>query len=346
MNTDFAPDWPNLDLGHIPNQKFAVRFFLLIRVIPMLIRQRAFLQDADVIIARNFDLLVLSWVARAFCRPATAPLIYECLDIHSLFTGTRWINRTMRFLERALLRMIKLLWVSSPGFMSGYFKPQQKFSGPFELIENKLWFEDKPTPRPKCSARPAGDGPIVLGWVGSIRCQKTFELLEETARRLGDHLRVEIHGNVHHHALTDFDRVVAGLGNVSYLGPYSYPDGLAGIYARCDVVWAQDLWQRGGNSDWLLPNRIYEASWFGCPSIAVADTETGRKIASSEIGFTIAAPTVQALSSCLKALDRSQIRGVASQILQMVDEDFRLMPADIERALAPVLGERESGAKS
>jgi hypothetical protein len=38
----------------------------------------------------------------------------------------------------------------------------------------------------------------------------------------------------------------------------------------CDAVWAQDLWQSGANSDWLLPNRIYEASYFGCPSIALA----------------------------------------------------------------------------
>ncbi len=94
----------------------------------------------------------------------------------------------------------------------------------------------------------------------------------------------------------------------------------------------------GGNSDWLLPNRIYEASWFGCPSIAVSDTETGRKIASTGIGFTIEAPTADALVACLAELGRPQFRSAALRILEMNDDDFRLMPADIKRALAPVVG--------
>jgi succinoglycan biosynthesis protein ExoL len=124
---------------------------------------------------------------------------------------------------------------------------------------------------------------------------------------------------------------------VEYFGPYSYPDGLKAAYGECDVVWAQDLWQRGANSDWLLPNRIYEASWFGVPSIAVAGTETGRRVSEDELGFVIDKADSDALTSLLRNLNPAVIDRVAANLLARDPNAFRLRPADIEVALAPVL---------
>ena len=306
MNADFVPDWPNLDLGHMPNQRFAERILRLGRALPRLLRAGPILDGADVVIARNFDLLALAWAARLARLPARTPLVYECLDIHGLFVGDRPVNRVMRFLERRLLSRVALLWVSSPGFLSGYFGPQQGYAGPVALIENKLWFDGPPPRRPTPADRGDRDGPVTLGWVGSIRCKASLAILVETARRLGPKVRIAIHGNVHRHALGDFDAAIAGLDNIVWHGPYRYPDDLARVYGGCDVVWAQDLWQRGGNSDWLLPNRIYEASWFGCPSIAVSDTETGRRVLADGLGFTIPDPDADALVDLVERLDSTR----------------------------------------
>lgn len=340
MNADFVPDWPNLDLGHMPNQRFAERLLRLGRALPRLLRAGPILDGADVVIARNFDLLALAWIARGARLPAGTPLVYECLDIHGLFVGDRPVNRIMRFLERRLLSRVALLWVSSPGFLSGYFVPQQGYCGPVALIENKLWFDGAPPARPTPidrGDRGDRDGPITLGWVGSIRCRASLCILTETARRLGPRVRIAVHGNLHRHALGDIDGAIAGLDNITFHGPYRYPDDLARIYGACDAVWAQDLWQRGGNSDWLLPNRIYEASWFGCPSIAVADTETGRRVAADGLGFTLPEPTPDALVDLLSRLDRGALRSASDRLLAMDDDRFRLRPADVEAALAPAL---------
>ena len=126
-----------------------------------------------------------------------------------------------------------------------------------------------------------------LGWVGSLRCRESLIILAQTAAAMGDRLRIKLHGNVHAHAIPDFDAILAAHPSLTYEGPYAYPEGLEPIYTSCDLVWAQDLWQRGANSDWLLPNRIYEASYFGCPQIAVADTETGRRVADGTLGFVL-----------------------------------------------------------
>ena len=334
-NMENAPDAdvPNLDLGEMPNQRFLLRLWLLARAVPKVLMARRFLEDADVIVARNFDLLALAWIARR----ARVPLIYECLDIHSLMTGNKAVNRIMRRVERFLMRRSQLLWTSSPGFLTHYFEKIQEYSGPSHVIENKIWFADMDVTRPSFTDRPARDGALVLGWVGSIRCQASFDILCAVANAMPQSLQIEVHGNVHHHAVADFDAKLAVLDNVTYHGPYSYPDGLERVYGRCDLVWGQDLWQRGGNSDWLLPNRIYEASWHGCPSIAVKNTETGRRVESQGLGPVLQKASADDLLACLTSLSREDVRTMSKQILQMEEGLFRLTGQDTKAALAPIL---------
>ncbi len=338
MNAQFTPDWANIDLGFVANESYGKRIIGILRAIRIVVRKRDALKSVDLIIARNFDLLVVAWAAKSLCGMRDVPLVYECLDIHGLFTKSGPVGAVMRWCERRLLARIQLLIVSSPGFVTHYFAAIQKYCGPHNIIENKLWFDGPPVPRPK---RRTPGAVLALGWVGSIRCAPSLRVLMQAADHFGDRITLRIHGNVHRHAVPDFDDEIAKRDNVTYFGTYDYPTGLADVYAGCDLVWAQDLWQRGANSDWLLPNRIYEASWFGCPSIAVADTETGRKVAADGLGFTIDQPTAAALIDLLEDLDRDRIEEISQRLLAMDDARFMLRPADIQDALTPVMQEED-----
>jgi len=311
----------------------------MLRGVVRVVRTPHALREADVIIARNFDLLFIAWASRLLLGRRATPLVYECLDIHGLFTRPGLLGRAMRWSERRLLARVQLLIVSSPGFVDNYFQPLQNYTGPVSLIENKLWFDAEPPARksPK-SVRPRPDDTLLtLGWVGSIRCADSLEILTRAAQEMAPDLQIAIHGNIHRHVLPDFDQQIADLANVTYHGPYSYPDDLAAIYASCDLVWAQDLWQRGGNSDWLLPNRIYEASWFGCPSVAVAGTETGRRVESAGLGITLGSATAQDLVEALRRLTPENIADYSRAILAVDAQEFRQSREDIARALEPVL---------
>ena len=134
--------------------------------------------------------------------------------------------------------------------------------------------------------------------------------------------------------LPDFERMVADRENVTCYGPYDYPDGLEQIYSGCDAVWVQDLWQWGTNSTWLLPNRIYEAGYFGCPSIAVAGTETGRRVARG-LGWTVPEPTADALVSLLRSLSPEEVGARRRALLAMPENSFRQSPEEITSALLP-----------
>lgn len=337
MNPDLEPFWDNVHLYNTENESPTRRIAAVAGSIAKLRRHRDKLAGADVIVARNLDMLTIAVAAQSMIRPRP-PVIYECLDIHGLMTDRGIKGRLVRAAERRLLARCAALIVSSPAFVTAYFGPVQGWTGPVALVENKLWIEPGGPVRP--AAGPVGaipaawsaEKPMVLGWVGTLRCAQSLALLAAAADQLGPRLKVALHGTVHHHAVPDFDAVLAARPNMTWHGPYEYPDGLSDIYRSCDLVWAQDLWQWGTNSTWLLPNRIYEASYFGCPSLAVAGSETGRQVEGG-LGWAIPAPTPDALVACLAALSPGEVAARRRALLARPETDFRQSLDEITAAI-------------
>lgn len=336
MNRDFQPDWPNTHLFNTKDENLLLRVAVVIGSVVKMAGFRDRLRRADMIFARNMDMLAIAWAARSMAGAGRVPLIYECLDINGALCGDGIKNRVMRAAEKFLLDRIQLLVVSSPSFVSEYFEAIQGHHGPWALWENKLAAGAALPPRPTHRAAPAAGGPLRLGWVGTLRCATSLALLAEVADRMGPAVRIEMHGVVHRHALPDFDAVVGARDNIVYHGAYRYPDDLARLYGGCDLVWSQDLWQAEGNSDWLLPNRIYEASWAGCPSIAVAGTETGRRVAADGLGWALAEASPAALIGLLERLTPEEIRATGQALLERPAEDFVQSLAEVEQVIADV----------
>lgn len=347
---DFTPEWQNVDLGTVRHNDLRGRATGSVAAVTRAMRGWRQLAEARLIIARNLDLALIALAARRLAAlragRRAAPLVYECLDIHDLMTRPDRLGRMMRAAERHLLSRAALLVVSSPGFVENYFVPVQGHAGPTALVENKLWLGPDPLQRPRRPIRGScrrTEGPLTIGLVGSIRCQASVDLLIGCADLMGDRLRVRFAGALHEHALHGFHEAVRARGNVEWVGPYSYPGGLIGAYAGCDMVWAQDLWQRGTNSDWLLPNRIYEAGWCGCPSVALSDTQTGRRIAAQRLGWTIPTASPAALAELLSSLTRQQLDARRIDLLARPETDFVQQPADAARFLWPILNGKIDG---
>lgn len=337
---EFAPEWTNVDLGLVRHQDIKGRALGLGSAVRRALAHRQVLADADLIIARNLDLALIALTARRIASLRVGkrqpPLVYECLDIHDLMTTPGRKGQVMRLAERQVLALAALVVVSSPGFTENYFRPVQHYRGPVALVENKLWLDPSlgmMRPRPVARAL----GPITIGLVGSIRCQASVELLFRTADLMGDRLRLRFSGALHDHALTDFHGELARHPNAEWTGPYSYPQGLPAAYDGCDLVWAQDMWQRGTNSDWLLPNRIYEASWCACPQVALATTQTGKRIAQDRLGWTIPAPDPASLAALLDRLTPDDLAHARSQLQSRPVGDFVQSPTELLPMLAPAL---------
>ena len=317
----------DLTLGTLPMGLGPRRVWALLRALRHLTEFRHLMRRADIVLARNLDMALIA-AAAALTLHHPPPLVYQCLDIHDVLTRRGAAGATARWLERRVLARTARLVISAPAYLPRHFDRQSTRLPDVLLRENRI---------ATAAARPAAGlphGPLRLGWVGSLRCAPSFDLLTDCARS-NPNLHLVCHGTVHDHALPDFQNRLARLYNSAWRGAYRAED-LQDVYRGLDVVWAQDLWQAGGNSDWLLPNRLYEAGYFGCPVIAVAGTETADWVARHGTGWVIGDATPDALGALLAKLDPATLLARRRHILSLPAALFATDDSDAAAMVAPL----------
>ncbi len=257
----------------------------------------------EVIVARNLEMLTLA--ARARKRWPSAALVYEVLDIHRMMLGDGPKPRAMRALERHLLRDAAMVLTSSPGFIAEYFEPYRQTRAPIRLVENKCFFPGVAAPAP--AAAVARTGPLRIGWFGILRCAWTLDCLDRITRAAPGRYHIVLRGKPAADQLPNFAEVVAANPDLHFEGPYRSPDDLPAIYADVDLAFLIDRYDAGQNSDWLLPNRLYEGCRHGAVPIVLTGTQVARTLAERGLGVAVPAPKAEEVARVLETLDRSTI---------------------------------------
>ena len=276
-----------LDLGRTRDGRFAQRLAAVASAALSLGSRLEGAAGPDVIVARNLEMLALAARARARFRPGV-PVVYECLDIHRLLVGRNAVSKAMRAAERRLCRDVSLILTSSPAFVRDYFRPLAGIDTPAALLPNRILELDDASPIACAAGRPSPSGaPWIIGWFGALRCRKSLGLLSAFSRAMEGRFEIVLRGRPALSELPDFERSVAAEPFMRFEGPYRNPDDLPGIYGAVHFSWAIDFFEEGMNSDWLLPNRLYEGCRYGAVPIAMRRTETGRFLAGRGMGLLL-----------------------------------------------------------
>lgn len=269
----------------------------------------------DMILARNLEMLTLG--ARLARRNPGARLVYELLDVHRLLSGPGAVPAALRAAEAALMRRAAAVVVSSPGFVDRYLGPYRRPELPVILAENRVLAQDggtasAPASRPADTSRPA-DAPLTIGWFGILRCAWSLAALDRLTRASPGRLRVVLRGRPALDAVPAFDATVAANPDLDFRGAYA-PADLPAAYGAVDIAWLIDRYEAGGNSDWLLPNRLYEGCLYGAVPMALAGTETARRLDALGIGLVAAAATDAALDATLAGADLPALRAAVASL--------------------------------
>ncbi|MBD3770887.1 MAG: glycosyl transferase [Rhodobacterales bacterium] len=320
---DTAPtEWANIDLGRTADGAFLQRIRQVFAGAGIAAGHRDALAEADVIVARNLDMLACAFLAKRKAGLDT-PVIYESLDIHRLLCRQDVIGKALRWLEGSLLHRTKGLIVSSPAFLRNHF--ERYYPGQYRafLVENRLAAGAEYGVRP-VPETPAADRPLRLGWVGVLRCQRSLALLCALADQFPDKLEVHLHGVPARREIPVFEPEIAKHPNMIYHGRYKSPEDLSKLYDSLDMVWAGDFMEAGYNSVWLLPNRIYEGGYYCVPAIAPAGTETACWVSQRSGGFVIDEPLGETLPKLIADLmeQREPIAACARALAECPEEDF------------------------
>ncbi|MEQ9435438.1 glycosyl transferase [Hyphomonas sp.] len=322
-----APEWDNIDLGQTRDGAFVQRVMRIFSGARVAARSGNMLATADVIYARNLDMLACAFLTKRYVKLDT-PVIYESLDVHRLLTRTDLIGTLFRAAERSLLRRTIGLVVSSPGFLRNHF--EKHYPGLYEpyLVENRLAAASEFGPRPgtvdSAQSSSGSDTRLRLGWVGNLRCRRSFALLCKLADYYPDEIEIRLHGQPARTEIPVFESEIDARANMSFAGRYRSPEDLAAIYDKLDVVWAGDFMEAGYNSTWLLPNRIYEGGYYATPAIAPAGTETAAWINRHDCGLSVEEPLDETLPELFDAIlnDRGRLAACRRRLLEMPDEVF------------------------
>lgn len=306
---------PVVSLGLTVDRNYLARIPKLFGALGVAFKNKAALRAADVFYARNIDMLFLAVMSR-WLSGARVPVIYEALDVQRVFVGSGIVSRTFRWAERALMARSDLLVVSSPEFVSRYFAPVQRYDGPVFLLENKICPHQLPEVVGLSGrVRPKGP-PWVIGWFGTLRCRRSLNALCRIAERMGSDVEIHIRGIPSHEDLSEAEiqAACAAVRNMRYFGSYASPQDLSDIYGQVHFTWGFDFLDAGSNSDWLLPNRVYEGGAFSAVCLARAGTATGRYVEEKQTGRAFAEPIEDSVAQFLESLDAASYSQLQSRV--------------------------------
>ncbi|WP_375450178.1 glycosyl transferase family 1 [uncultured Devosia sp.] len=301
-----------IELGQTFDARFAQRLLTVWRARGAITQRVGSLPVPDVIIARNLEMLSLASRLQAFW-PARPPIVYECLDIHRLLLRGDLIGRAMRGAEQRLTRKAALLVTSSPAFLRNYFDVHG--APPSVVMENKV-FRDAGGRgiNPSMLADAPPSGPLRIGWFGALRCSKSLAALAQLARATEGRVEVVLRGRPALGEFANFHGFVEAQTHLRFAGPYRNPDDLAAIYSEVHFAWAIDFFEEGQNSQWLLPNRIYEGCLHGAIPIALAGTETAAFLQRHGIGVVLPDIAPATLEAQLTGLSGAQMAALAGAV--------------------------------
>ena len=316
-----------VDLGRTTDGQLARRMFSVVGTLAKIKRLEEYVRGSDVILARNLEMLVIAARARRVYAPR-AMLVYESLDIHSLLLSRHLAGSALRLIESALWREVDLLLTSSPAFVCNYFLPRH-FCRPIRIEENKVLLLEEEVPI-TFSTRPPLAPPWRIGWFGMLRCRRSLNALSALAEAADGAVEIIIRGRPSGVTFPNFEAELGGLRDVHYLGPYRNPSDLPTIYGDVHFSWAIDYYERGLNSAWLLPCRMYEGSLYGSVPIAEKGVETSKWLLQRGAGVILDEPIEQNLIEFFRTLSHARYVDLVDRIAAVPRKDLVIDRADCQ----------------
>ena len=270
----------------------------------------------DVLIVNNIDTLALFKLSTLFKKTDTK-IVIEISDLRSHTYTDSLKSKTMRVVEKFIFRFVDKLVVTSPKFYDMYYN--RLFHGKYFVLENKPLSNMIPPKLEKVK-----NDKTIIGIVGLLLQGKPYQSLFETIKD-DDRFEVHIYGKGTYQDLVE--EYADKYKNIKYFGEYNFFKDSAKIYASLDILYMPyDTTNGSLNNKIALPNKLYEAMYFGVPIITSSGTYLGELIEQYCIGETIKCCDSKELLNILNNIDSKKIIDSCSKLdssKYLADDDYK-----------------------
>ena len=247
-------------IGNFDDGYYWKRLFVLLSSVGKL---KKHLRHSTLIYASGFDMLFLSLLTIKLCR-SDCRIVYEVGDIRNLQTRSGVLGSICRFVDRIMVRRVHMVVSTSLGFINGYYTGCLGIHPRYLICENKLEGGSMLPYKDTLSVKNSSQ--ITIGYFGILRCLRSIEILCKLAKSQPNQIQIVFAG-----VFTDDDyhKLIVGIPNIKYLGPYKSPNDLSSLYDQVDIVWACYPFPEEGdkNWQWARTNRFYESCYHRKPVI-------------------------------------------------------------------------------
>jgi len=219
-----------------------------------------------------------------FSFPRNMPMVYEIGDIQCPLPHKTIVEKIIGIIERKILDRCRLLILTSPGFLTDYFKIlRPDIHKKVLIIENKMdrgvgaKFTRPQTPK-------AVSKPIKIGYIGAFKYEDCiFPLIESISKRKGD---FELHFYGDGPIKKAIQESAAKYSNIFYHGSFSSTQDLHRIYETVDLSYVvyDNL---DPNVRMALPNKLYDGPYFGVPLVVAENTLLASRVREQGIGLVV-----------------------------------------------------------
>ncbi|MCG2588182.1 hypothetical protein [Rhodohalobacter sulfatireducens] len=318
-------DLDTTSLGRLTHARLLKRIPVMIRSI---FKIRKEVKSHDVLYCFNLDILFIGWLSTIFKRK-NIKIVYDLADIHKVLGGQGFLPSLFRTIERFLLERTDLVVVASPAYIEGYFRKVQNASNIFFPIENKMLPVDKSPSIEKKSFDSPKSGVLRIGYFGMIRCESSLKFLLHLLEKNKDDFELHLAGIF---LLTEsYKPHFEALENVSYSGPFVYPDDLPELYNKVDIIWAAHI-HGETNTKWAISNRFYQGCFYKRPLITQKQTQDSKRVESYNIGTTLNLNDFDESEQILKSINKEKMdtwienmRRLPKEVHTYTDEHTKLL---------------------
>jgi succinoglycan biosynthesis protein ExoL len=263
-------------------------------------------------------------------------LVYEVGDLRNPEPDRALVPRFLWRVERHIIRKAALLVVTSPAFISDYYaRLLEEFGVPSLVIENRIP-EHVVTGTPRSQFSPIRR-PLRLGVIGLLRYEPTLApLLEWVGARPADY-ELDVYGDG---PLRDLVlRRAEAHSNVRYHGSFRNPEDLSSIFGNVDVCYCV-YDSRDRNVRLALPNKLFEAPYFGVPLIVADDTALAQRVRELKVGVAVNPLRPDFLDELPELLTTRRLHEMKVRALALPTDKLMENPTRLVEALAAVMTTR------